>query len=77
VDAVDRVDRGEFFALGLALCLFGRTGNVQLDVDFNIGRNQVHLNTPIKSIGLNKVELQLHAEVEIHVELNVARSAEE
>ena len=44
---------------------------------FNIGRNQVHLNTPIKSIGLHKVELQLHAEVEIHVELNVARSAEE
>jgi len=32
---------------------------------FNIGRNQVHLNTPIKSIGLHKVELQLHAEVEI------------
>lgn len=28
---------------------------------FNIGRNQVHLNTPIKSIGLHKVELQLHA----------------
>jgi len=44
---------------------------------FNIGRNQVHLNTPIKSIGLHKVELQLHAEVEIHVELNVARSADE
>lgn len=37
VDAVDRVDRGEFFALGLALCLFGRTGNVQLDVDFDFG----------------------------------------
>ena len=44
---------------------------------FNIGRNQVHLNTPIKSIGLHKVELQLHAEVEIHIELNVARSADE
>jgi large subunit ribosomal protein L9 len=44
---------------------------------FNIGRNQVHLNTPIKAIGLHEVELQLHAEVEIKVELNVARSAEE
>lgn len=44
---------------------------------FNIGRNRVHLNTPIKSIGLHKVELQLHAEVEIHIELNVARSADE
>jgi large subunit ribosomal protein L9 len=44
---------------------------------FNIGRNQVHLNTPIKAIGLHEVELQLHAEVEIKIELNVARSAEE
>jgi large subunit ribosomal protein L9 len=44
---------------------------------FNIGRNQVDLNTPIKAIGLHKVTLHLHAEVEIEVELNVARSAEE
>jgi large subunit ribosomal protein L9 len=44
---------------------------------FNIGRNQVHLNTPIKTIGLHQVELQLHAEVEIKIELNVARSADE
>ncbi|MGE7369956.1 50S ribosomal protein L9 [Neorhizobium sp. NPDC001467] len=44
---------------------------------FNIGRNQVDLNTPIKAIGLHKVVLHLHAEVEIEIELNVARSAEE
>lgn len=44
---------------------------------FNIGRNQVDLNNPIKEIGLHKVTLHLHAEVEIEVELNVARSAEE
>ena len=44
---------------------------------FNIGRNQVELNTPIKAIGLHKVVLHLHAEVEISVEVNVARSAEE
>jgi large subunit ribosomal protein L9 len=44
---------------------------------FNISRSQVHLNTPIKTIGLHQVELQLHAEVEINVEINVARSAEE
>ena len=37
VDTVDGVDRGEFFTLGLALCLFGGTGNVQLDVDFDFG----------------------------------------
>ena len=44
---------------------------------FNIGRNQVELNTPIKAIGLHKVVLHLHAEVEISIELNVARSADE
>ena len=44
---------------------------------YTIGRNQVVLNTPIKSIGLHKVELALHAEVEASVELNVARSADE
>ena len=44
---------------------------------FNIGRNQVDLNTPIKAIGLHSVTLHLHSEVTIEVELNVARSAEE
>ena len=44
---------------------------------FNIGRNQVVLNTPIKTVGVHTVELHLHAEVEISVEMNVARSAEE
>jgi large subunit ribosomal protein L9 len=44
---------------------------------FNIGRNQVDLNNPIKTIGLHDVVLHLHAEVEIKVKVNVARSAEE
>lgn len=44
---------------------------------FNIGRNQVDLNNPIKEIGLHTVTLHLHAEVEIEISLNVARSAEE
>ena len=44
---------------------------------FNIGRNQVVLNTPIKAIGLHKVALALHAEVEVSIDLNIARSAEE
>jgi large subunit ribosomal protein L9 len=44
---------------------------------FSIGRNQVDLNTPIKEIGLHQVVLHLHSEVEVSVELNVARSAEE
>jgi large subunit ribosomal protein L9 len=44
---------------------------------FNVARNQVELNQPIKAIGIHKVTLHLHAEVEIAIELNVARSAEE
>jgi large subunit ribosomal protein L9 len=44
---------------------------------FNVGRNQIDLNTPIKNIGLHKIPLHLHSEVEIAVEVNVARSAEE
>lgn len=44
---------------------------------FNVGRNQVDLNTPIKAIGLHSVVLHLHSEVEIEIQLNVARSAEE
>jgi large subunit ribosomal protein L9 len=44
---------------------------------FNIGRNQVDLNTPIKSIGLHKVMLNLHSEVAIAIDFNVARSADE
>lgn len=44
---------------------------------FNLGRNQVVLNTPIKTVGLHNVQLHLHAEVEITIELNVARTKEE
>jgi len=44
---------------------------------FNIGRNQVDLNTPIKAIGLHNVVLHLHAEVQLEIALNVARSADE
>ena len=44
---------------------------------FNIGRNQVDLNTPIKMIGLHEVTLHLHAEVTLVVSFNVARSADE
>ena len=44
---------------------------------FNLHRNQVELNHPIKTIGLHGVEISLHPEVQIHVNVNVARSAEE
>lgn len=44
---------------------------------FTVSRNQIELNNPIKTIGLHKVAMHLHAEVEIAIEINVARSAEE
>ncbi|MQT11257.1 50S ribosomal protein L9 [Segnochrobactrum spirostomi] len=44
---------------------------------FSIERNQVLLNHPIKTIGVHKVEIALHPEVSVTVQLNVARSADE
>ncbi|WP_028032881.1 50S ribosomal protein L9 [Chelativorans sp. J32] len=44
---------------------------------FKIGRNQVDINHPIKTIGLTNVAIALHPEVIATVTLNIARSAEE
>jgi large subunit ribosomal protein L9 len=44
---------------------------------FNVGRNQVELNQPIKAIGLTNVAIALHPEVEVTITLNIARSADE
>jgi large subunit ribosomal protein L9 len=44
---------------------------------FSIERRQVMLDRPIKSLGLHDVRIALHAEVEPHVIINVARSADE
>ena len=42
-----------------------------------VGKNQIVLNKPIKSIGLYEVQVALHAEVSVTVKVNVARSPEE
>jgi large subunit ribosomal protein L9 len=44
---------------------------------FSVGRNQVELNQPIKTIGLTNVAIALHPEVEVTITLNIARSADE
>ncbi len=44
---------------------------------FEVSRGQVVLNVPIKTIGLHKVPIALHPEVEVTVTINVARSADE
>lgn len=43
----------------------------------SIDRNQIALNTPIKTIGMHKVPVVLHPEVEVTVMVAVARSADE
>jgi large subunit ribosomal protein L9 len=42
-----------------------------------VGRSQIVLNAPIKTIGQYKVPLALHPEVEVSITVTVARSADE
>jgi large subunit ribosomal protein L9 len=44
---------------------------------FTIDRKQVALSAPIKELGLHAVHIRLHPEVDVTIELNVARSTEE
>ena len=44
---------------------------------FMLSRGQIALNTPIKNIGLHRVPVALHPEVEVSITINVARSADE
>lgn len=43
----------------------------------SIGREQVRLERPIKTLGLHDVRVDLHPEVSVEVQVNVARTAEE
>ena len=42
-----------------------------------VNRSQIVLNAPIKTIGMHKIPVALHPEVEVTVTVTVARSAEE
>jgi large subunit ribosomal protein L9 len=44
---------------------------------FEVSRNQIALNVPIKTVGQHKVPVQLHPELEVTITINVARSADE
>jgi large subunit ribosomal protein L9 len=44
---------------------------------FALNRNQIALNTPIKTIGLHKVPIALHPEVEVSIAIVVGRNADE
>jgi large subunit ribosomal protein L9 len=47
------------------------------DGGFSVARGQISLNTPIKAIGLHKVPLALHPEIDVSITVNVARSHDE
>ena len=44
---------------------------------FTVSRSQIALHTPIKNIGLHKVPVALHPEIEVSITINVARSTDE
>ncbi|MEN3930610.1 50S ribosomal protein L9 [Microvirga sp. W0021] len=44
---------------------------------FSVARQQIVLNHPIKTLGVQEVPVNLHPEVEVKVLINVARSPEE
>ena len=44
---------------------------------YTVARSQVDLADPIKTVGLHAVPLHLHAEVEVSITVNVARSDDE
>jgi large subunit ribosomal protein L9 len=44
---------------------------------FNVSRNQIALNTPIKTIGKHHVPLSLHPEIESSISIVVARNNDE
>jgi large subunit ribosomal protein L9 len=47
------------------------------DGGFTVSRGQISLNTPIKTLGLHKVPVALHPEIDVTITLNVARSNDE
>ena len=51
--------------------------DVATEEGYSIDRKQVIIRTPIKVLGLHEVEVHLHPEVMVTIELNVARSPEE
>ena len=51
--------------------------DVATEEGFKLDRKQIIIRTPIKVLGLHEVEVNLHPEVMVTIELNVARSPEE
>ncbi len=80
-----RLDRQQFVVIRQASdggALYGSVttrdaADAAAEAGFTIERRQVNITTPIKELGIHKVGITLHPEVEATIELNVARSTEE
>ena len=48
-----------------------------VEIGFNVNRNQISLERPIKTVGLHPIKVALHPEVVVTVTANVARSEDE
>ncbi len=44
--------------------------------NFVVDRRKIHLDEPIKQLGLHKISVRLHKDVEVEIELNVVREEE-
>jgi len=81
----DRLDGQQFVVIRQASdggSLYGSVSTrdaaaVATEEGFSIDRKQVLIRQPIKTLGLHDVEVHLHPEVEVTMQLNVARSPEE
>lgn len=51
--------------------------DVATEAGFTVDKKQVALKAPIKYLGLHTVHVNLHPEVDVEIDLNVARSQEE
>ena len=51
--------------------------NTLKDMGYELDRNQISLNKPIKSVGIHNVSIALHPEIYVEEIANVARSEEE
>ncbi len=51
--------------------------NTLKDMGYELDRNQISLNKPIKSVGIHNVSIALHPEIYVEIIANVARSEEE
>jgi len=84
-DLATRLDGQQFIVIRSASdsgALYGSVttrdaADAATEAGFSLDRKQVALSRPIKDLGLHIVHVRLHPEVEVDIELNVARSPEE